>query len=307
MKTAIVGAGRNKNGIGQYIGKYFQKSGAEVVAVLGTSLPSARQAASALTQYGINAAAYIDFHEMVKNKRPQAVVIASPVSTHYDYLLKCVDADVHVFCEKPFVRPDDAGADINARLEKIFTKAKRRSLIIGMNSQWPFSLPFYETLCGPVSRQEASSFFIRLSPMASGKEMIPESVPHALSLLYEVYGSGDMENLSIEKNNKTTRLTFGYRFSDGRCKSRIDLVQTLRQPREFSYGFGHKIVQRRLDLNNYDIFFTYSDKTIKITDPLALSVQDFLSAVQTGRSPLIGENHIVNNMVLLKTIYEKAV
>ena len=40
---------------------------------------------------------------MVEKEKPDAVVIASPSSTHYEYLKKCVEAGVNVFCEKPFV------------------------------------------------------------------------------------------------------------------------------------------------------------------------------------------------------------
>jgi hypothetical protein len=34
MPVSIIGAGRNENGIGEYIGKYFRRSGAEVASVL---------------------------------------------------------------------------------------------------------------------------------------------------------------------------------------------------------------------------------------------------------------------------------
>jgi hypothetical protein len=43
---------------------------------------------------------------MVAKERPAVAVIASPSSTHYEYVLKCVELGVHVFCEKPFVWED---------------------------------------------------------------------------------------------------------------------------------------------------------------------------------------------------------
>jgi hypothetical protein len=41
-----------------------------------------------------------------------------------------------------------------------------------------------------------------------------------------------------------------------------------------------------------------------IKDPLELSVQDFISAVREKRNPLIGKAHIMNNMSLLKKVYD---
>ncbi len=304
MKTAIIGAGRNKSGIGQYIGKYFQKNGATVTSVLGTTEKTARKASSILTQYGIDATYYTDFSSMMRRERPDAVVIASPALTHYEYLIKCVKEGVHIFCEKPFVWQDKNDIDINSLLENIFETAESNNLKIAMNSQCPFSLPYYEQLCGLVHSQKVDTFFIRLSPVVSGKEMILESVPHALSILYTVLGDGQIGNLSIQGYKEKIITTFHYIFTSGYCEVMIELVRTILPPRSFSYGFNGKIIHRVLDLDTYDISFKYSDKILMIKDPLELSVQDFISAVRDKRELLIGKAHIMSNMSLLKKIYD---
>ena len=303
MKTAIIGAGRNNSGIGQYIGKYFQKNGAPVISVLGTTEKTACGASSILTQYGIDAAYYTDFNSMIKRERPDAVVIACPARTHYEYLINCVKEGVHVFCEKPFVWQNKSDIDITRLLENIFETAESNNLKIAMNSQWPFSLPYYEQLCGPVHSQKVDTFFIRLSPVVSGKEMILESVPHALSILYTVLGDGQIGNLSIQAYKEKIITTFHYIFTAGYCEVMIELVRTILPPRSFSYGFNGKIIHRVLDLDTYDISFKYSDEILRIRDPLELSVQDFISAVREKREPLIGKAHIMSNMALLKKIY----
>ena len=304
MKTAIIGAGRNKSGIGQYIGKYFQKNGSMVVSVLGTTEKTAFKASSTLTQYGIDATYYTDFNRMMKKERPDAVVIASPAVTHYEYLINCVKEGVHIFCEKPFVWQDKNDMDINSLLENIFETAQCNDLKIAMNSQWPFSLPCYEQLCGPVHSQKMDTFFIRLSPMVSGKQMIIESVPHALSILYAVFGDGQIDHLSIQAYKQKIIITFDYNFATGYCGVIIELVRTMLPPRSFSYGFNGKIIHRVLDLDTYDIFFKYLDNLLMIKDPLELSVQDFISAVREKRHPLIGKAHIISNMGLLKEVYD---
>jgi hypothetical protein len=304
MKLAIIGAGRNKSGIGQYIAKYFHKNGATVISVLGTTEKTVRKASSILTQYGIYAGYYTDFNRMMKKERPDAVVIASPAPTHYDYLMKCVREGVHIFCEKPFVWQDKNDIDINSLLENIFETAERNDLKIAMNSQWPFSLPYYEQLCGPIHSQKVDTFFIRLSPVVSGKQMILESVPHALSILYTVFGEGQIGNVDIQGDKEKIIITFHYIFTAAYCEVMIELVRTILPPRSFSYGFNGKIIHRMLDLDTYDIFFKYSDNTLMIKDPLELSVQNFISAVKEKREPLIGKAHIMSNMGLLKKIYD---
>lgn len=304
MKTAIIGAGRNKSGIGQYIGKYFQKNGATVISVLGTTEKTARKASSILTQYGIHASYYTDFNRMMKRERPDVVVIACPARTHYEYLINCVKEGMHIFCEKPFVWQDNSDIKITSLLKNIFETAERNDLKIAMNSQWPFSLPYYEQLCGPVHSQKVDTFFIRLSPVVSGKQMILESVPHALSILYTVFGEGQIGNLSIQGNKEKIITTFHYIFTAGYCEVMIELVRTILPPRSFSYGFNGKIIHRVLDLDTYDIFFKYLDNILMIKDPLELSVQDFISAVRKNRKPLIGNAHIMSNMGLLKRIYD---
>ena len=188
-------------------------------------------------------------------------------------------------------------------LENIFETAESNNLKIAMNSQWPFSLPYYEQLCGPVHSQKVDTFFIRLSPVVSGKEMILESVPHALSILYTVLGDGQIGNLSIEAYKEKIITTFHYIFTAGYCEVMIELVRIILPPRSFSYGFNGKIIHRVLDLDTYDISFKYSDEILRIRDPLELSVQDFISAVREKREPLIGKAHIMSNMALLKKIY----
>src|SRR3990170_3808815 len=105
MKVSIIGAGRKRNGIGEYIAKYFHKNGARVTSVLGTSEETSTRAAWALKKYGMDSSPYTHFEKMVERERPDTVVIASPSTAHYDYLVKSVDLGLNIFCEKPFIWP----------------------------------------------------------------------------------------------------------------------------------------------------------------------------------------------------------
>jgi len=301
MEISIIGAGRTRSGIGEYIGKYFHKHGGRVTSVLGTTDKTSLQASLALRKYGIEAHPYIDFSEMVKIEKPGAAVIASPSSTHYEYLLKCIDSGLHIFCEKPFIWNDDM--DPRKMVEEILGKAFEKKLTIAMNSQWPFSIDLYEAICGKIVIQKSNTFFIGMSPPVPGREMIRESVPHALSLLFCLLGIGKIEDLNFESNGeREMSIRFGYLFETQACDVFIQLRFQETPPRPFSFGLNDRIVFRSLDLENYEIFFNYGGKKMKIIDPLELSVRNFMEAVEKGEEPFIGTLHILHNMSLLKEI-----
>jgi hypothetical protein len=301
MKASIIGAGRTRNGIGEYIGKYFHQNGAEVTSVLGTTEKTTLEASFALRKYGIEAHSYTDFDAMVSAEKPDIVVIASPPSTHYDYLLKCLDWGLHIFCEKPFIWDDHT--DIRKRIEDIFEKAREKRLTIAMNSQWPFSIDSYEEICGKIRIEERNHFFARMSPSSTGRMMIPESVPHPLSILYCQLGAGEIEELNFEWNEEgEMSIRFTYLFETRACDVLIRLVHQRTPPRDFSFGFNGKIVARNLDLNHYQIYFDYGSNKLKIMDPLERSVKNFMESVKKKTDPLIGYPHILHNTSLLKEI-----
>lgn len=304
MNVALIGSRRNRSGIGQYIARYFHQNGASVTALLGTTEKSAAAAADALQQYGITATAYNDFAVMAEEKMFDTVVIASPASTHYAYLIKSLEAGAHIFCEKPFVFSEKN--DIEKMLKSIFTRADAGNLTVGMNSQWPFSLPVYEELCGSIDPGKLDRFFMRLSPICTGKEMILESVPHALSILYCICGSGTLSAIRVEHpHEEHLTIHAHYRSQHTHIAVEIELIRNAFPPREFAYGFNDRLIKRSLDLDTYDIFFNHAQTIRRIVDPLELSVQDFMAAVRDQREPLIGKQHIISTTLLLKQLYAR--
>jgi hypothetical protein len=153
--------------------------------------------------------------------------------------------------------------------------------------------------------QKLNTFFIRMSPPFPGREMIPESVPHALSLLYCLLGAGEIEDLSFESDGERgMNIKFSYLFETQDCDVSIGLRFGETSPRHFSFGLNDKVVFRTLDLENYEIYFNYGDKNMRIIDPLELSVKNFMEAVEKKTAPFIGRLHILHNMSLLKEIDE---
>ncbi|HOO46424.1 MAG TPA: Gfo/Idh/MocA family oxidoreductase [Deltaproteobacteria bacterium] len=302
MNIGLIGARRTSNGIGEYIGKYFHACGAKVLAVLGTTPDTSALAASNLEKYGIHASPYTDLSHMIDAEEIDAVAIASPVQTHLPYIRKCIEAGVHIFCEKPFISPEIR--DSKLVLDEIFTRAEKAGITIAMNSQWCFSLPYYEGLCGREATGRSTMFTMRLSPVCSGADMIPDSVPHALSMLYTMFGQGSLRGLNIEAGKETMEISFTYAGKGIRCLAEILLVTEKVQPRTFSFGFGGRIVERTIDMETYRIGFVFKGRTIGIPDPLELSVRDFICCVEQKRSPTVGREHIVATSLKLGEIYD---
>ncbi|HQJ07825.1 MAG TPA: Gfo/Idh/MocA family oxidoreductase [Deltaproteobacteria bacterium] len=302
MNIAIIGARRANNGIGEYIGKYLKKNGAHVVCVLGTNEATARQASAALEHHGITARPYHDFTKMIASEKLDAVAIASPVQTHREYLLSALEDGLSVLCEKPFLDP--GREKIGKELESLFEISRQKGTTVAMNSQWPFCLPFYDELCGYIHPYDIRSFFIRLSPLCSGSDMIPDSVPHGLSILYCALGKGEISGLSFGRGEHGMTVVFTYTTEHGDCRVSMSLIQEKVQPRTFSFGFNNLLVQRTIDMTSYDISLASGEKRIRIPDPLELSVRDFIDAHASGREPAVGEEHIRETTLLLKQIYD---
>ena len=194
---------------------------------------------------------------------------------------------------------------MNGKVEEILRKAKEKRLTVAMNSQWPFALSDYKKICGEIEIKRSNRFFITMSPSASGREMISEAVPHALSLLYAAFGKGEIGSLMFDSpREEAMTIKFEYLFGRKDCEGLIKLTKKEAQPREFQFGFNDKIVKRSLNLKNYDIYFSYGNRKWKIPDPLNASVRNFIKAVEKRGEPLIGASHILCNMSLLRKFYD---
>lgn len=300
MRIAVIGAGRRHNGIGAYIARFLAAAGARVGAVLAQDAAAAQQDAAGLREFGIRAEAYADFDLLIARHRPEAVVIASPAATHADYLATALTAGIHVLCEKPFIWDD--GCDCQ-RAAGLLEDARAQQLVVAMNSQWPFALPAYDALCGLPPVAQIESFQIQLAPLAAGRQMIPDSMPHALSLLYSVLGPGRLERLALTPGVDRLRVSFDYVTAVSRCRTTAELVREITQPRTFAFGFNGRLARRMIDMSTYRIAFTWDDRRLAVEDPLQLSVQDFMHACRHALPPRIGCAHIVDTMRMLQQVY----
>lgn len=301
LDCVVIGAGRTRNGIGSFIARDVHELGGRVRAVMGATRASAAAAAANLERcWGIRAVAYDDFELMLQRELPRAAVIASPAATHAAYLRRCVAAGLHVLCEKPALWPLEPGW--RQELQEVRDLAAHQGLCVAMNSQWPFSLSWYERLCGPVDRAGIESFYMQLAPACRGVAVLPDSLPHPLSMLYVLLGPGRIECPAVRCTDETVEVRAVYATAAAHCRVTVELQPRECQPRDLAFGVNGRIVRRVIDMADYAISFTDGPRTIAIEDPLRCSVENFLRAVVTGGPSLIGPEHMIATTHMLQEI-----
>ncbi|MGB1286317.1 MAG: Gfo/Idh/MocA family protein [Aggregatilineales bacterium] len=90
MKVGIVGAGA----MGRTHAVGWRQTDAEMVGVVATN----RSQAEALSET-LNASVYDDFSSLLKDV--DAIGICTPTHLHHEMVMQAIDANVHIFCEKP--------------------------------------------------------------------------------------------------------------------------------------------------------------------------------------------------------------
>ena len=107
-RVGIVGSGRIAR---RFVPETKVVNGIEVTSVFN---PEEKEAKTFATQFGLTA--YTEYEGMLKNV--DAVYIASPHLTHYDYAKRALLAGRHVLCEIPFVLSAEQARELYALAEQ---------------------------------------------------------------------------------------------------------------------------------------------------------------------------------------------
>lgn len=124
-RIGIVGSGRIAN---RFVPETKVVNGAEVVAVLN---PNQAEAESFAKTHSIDA--YTDFDTFIE--KVDAVYIASPHLTHYEYIKKSLLAGKHVLCEIPFTLKKEEALEL-------YRLAEEKNLVLMEASKTAFSPAF---------------------------------------------------------------------------------------------------------------------------------------------------------------------
>lgn len=286
FRVGVVGARRARQGTGPFLASFLAAAGARVVAVCGTSEATAAEAAKGLAErFGIAATPYADPDAMIARDRLDALVIASPAETHLGWLERALAARLHVLCEKPFVFGDGDFAGDAARLVPAFSTA---GLCLHVAAQWRFALAAYMQLFPDVNPRAARGFTMGLSPTTEGASVLPDAMPHPLSLLDHLYPAPDEDLRDVtfdvrSPGDMTVRFIHPGR---GGVACDVRLVTSRTQPRPLSFGFDGQVAHREVREPGYRFFLKAgvapASREVPLPDPLEALAKHFVATVRKG-------------------------
>ena len=303
-RVLIVGARRRKQGLGEFIARYFHEQGAEVCGIVGTSSYSVEDTARYLQQqYGIVTQGYTDLKSAIEQTSPTLVVIASPTGVHRQHLETVAAFGISCLCEKPLFWDDGkiCGPDEVERLVDQFCgKGQRLQLV----TQWPETLDEYYSLYPEVKDQPVERFNMLLGPVSSGINMVIDALPHVLSMVHCLTGVGEVQKVqAATKNPEQLTVSFDYRHATGCLEVAVDLIQTAESPRPAGYAINGHAVRRSIQLPEYQMIFTdESEKQVAVEDPLKKLVGRTLADLESGQPT--DKKQLIATMIDLKIIVE---
>ncbi len=286
FRVGVVGARSVRQGVGAHLARFVHTAGTRVVAVAGTSMATAREAAAALVGSGIDATAYDDVGAMIVAEKLDALVIASPPESHERYLALALDAGLHVLSEKPILVPDERSIADGTRLVEAFAA---RGLLLAVNVQWRHALGAYMQLFPDVVPRNARSFEMELSPKTTGLDMLSDALPHPLSLLDHLFPVANPGLRDIEVQFRSPRLAivrWTHPGGAGGVSVEVRLATCVSQPRPAAFGFDGHVARREIEDPGYRIFLR-SDagpaaRRVPLPDPVEAVVRRFVERVRKG-------------------------
>lgn len=302
-RVLVIGARRRRQGIGGFVAEKFHLCGAEICAIVGTSVESTETARRELTGRGVPCGgAYTELQEAIESSQPDIVAICTPHEHHFDALRTVAKYDVHCLCEKPLGWDESSELRI-ARTEEAVAEFATGRRLLDLVTQWPETLDGYFTLYPELRDQPIERFEMLLSPINTGPTMVPDAAPHPISMLQHLLGHGDIGEARVEYSSDQRRelcLDFTYRHELGTTDVRLLCATCERSPRPAGFGLNGNWVRRKVELPAYNFWLEKAERApvpgnltgefaaaqgtgaLEIQDPLVALIQRFLARAASG-------------------------
>lgn len=104
LRVAIVGTGSRGSGTW---GSELMRYHSDVVEIVGLCDTNRKRVEAAREIIGVEAPTFSDFDTMVRETRPQSVVVTTVDATHYRYIIRAMELGCDVITEKPMCTDED--------------------------------------------------------------------------------------------------------------------------------------------------------------------------------------------------------
>ena len=308
-RIGLLGPRRARQGLGPWLGRFADEAGARLTACAGIDPDRIHDSAKELaTAIGHEVRGYVGLENMLRGEDGRgeplsALIIASPTQSHEKALRTALEAKLHVLCEKPLVFGSSRSLETAQELCRAFLA---QGLQLMVNTQWPYTLPSYFELFPEVRGVLLHSFFMRLSPFAAGRRMLPDALPHPLSLLQSLLPDEaavlfDPKIRILDAESGSVEIEFRYGAQGKELEVRIDLLPCEQIPRSAAYGINGHIAERYIQLPEYRLYFHAKPgalgslahrslaqeggierEGILVPDPTRALVADFVQRLESG-------------------------
>tara|TARA_B100000959_G_scaffold136032_2_gene142985 strand:+ start:63815 stop:64825 length:1011 start_codon:yes stop_codon:yes gene_type:complete len=322
LRLAVIGARRVRNGTGPFLALQAVEAGLQVEggidvnAIWGTRPETAEDARQWLAGKGLECDAFSDWDELVAAAAPDALIIASPVGTHRDWLAMALDAGIHVFCEKPLLAssiscPEAMCPVLERTAKEDHSDASRLAhaysamgLLLRETCQWPVVMNDFSRLHPEINLASVTRFLMRMTPAGEGIERWIEMLSHPISLIQAIC-PGPMELSGIQYIHDRV-LEFQVVTANRTLDCAVELVDQDVWPRPAEFSLDGALIRREIEQPGYKFFFSDGDgNRIHGEDPMPRAVLNFLNELkkvkQSGSAP-VDENLIRRQAILAELL-----
>jgi len=277
-QVAILGA----RGIGQVHVRLFQSLGADVCAILGSTIQTAQQSAELLNQsLGISSKPFDNLDTLIKEARPAAISICTPAEFHFEQILIAFNEGLPVFCEKPLFWGKNLSQEkLEAKLN-LLRQHKQRCLFINTSNSY-FLEKILEKIESP-SSIKSFSFKFYTQGSHREKDIAVDLLPHGLSLLIKLLGYRKITKLSQKVESEAYQCRFNYE----NCKVFFDFQEKKNGLKHLAFSINdHEFTRvQEGQGETYRVFLkdSLTGEKIEAEDPFQVYVSRFLSKLESGK------------------------
>ena len=309
-RVIVVGARRRRQGIGPYVARALARAGADVCAVVGSTNDTSLEAAVDLKKFDVlRASAYADLGDALRSERADLVAVCAPNDTHRTFLLTAAQHGAGCLCDKPLWWDTDSmrAGDVESQTASIVDAFVDRGLLLDTLTQWAEAWPIYDALYPHATGEPVRSFRMILSPIEFGPSMVPDALPHALSLLWARVGAGvvDRATAVFDEPQRRLRVGFDYQHQHGSTSAQCVFTACESQPRPAAFGVNGRMAHRAIEMSDYSMRLVADNgRGASLPDPLDSFIRNFLRRLE--RRPTTDRPRLLSSMTNLWRVYDAA-
>lgn len=272
LRVAILGA----RGIGFFHARIFNELGHQVCGLLGSSNETADKAANKLYEaYGLNAAPFSNLDNLLNEINPDILSICTPPEFHLEQLIKVLDFEKSVFCEKPIFW--HSGIKYREVINGIKRLEEYPQLILHVNTSNASFIESIEDRIPSINQIKSFTFEFNTNGVHTGIEIAADLLPHGISMLLELFGLEKISSIRDEVSKNSYNCKFYY--GDCLVEFKFLVGAEIRKKLLFSINKHQFLrVQEKIGLTQFKVALKdlESGEIIKVEDPFKIYIKKFL-------------------------------